>query len=110
MKIQQERALSIATISPLIMATREEIQSEKVVSGQDDDFHKFVPTRAALSDQPAFRVPRTSEIQPGIWRKEEPGDQEPELLEADGGQDQQKNCPAPCCILFAPSPGRPRRL
>jgi len=23
---------------------------------------------------------------------------------------QQKNCPAPCCILFAPSPGRSRRL
>ena len=26
------------------------------------------------------------------------------------GLHQQKNCPAPCCILFAPSAGRSRRL
>ena len=26
------------------------------------------------------------------------------------GHHQQKNCPAPCCILFAPSAGRSRRL
>ena len=72
------------------MAIQEEIRSEGVSGGQDDDFNDFHPALAALPDQQAFTEPGTSETQVGIWREEGPED--PEHREGDGGQEEEIEC------------------